>query len=298
MFGKIAALFGMKDKGLGVDELSRRLKMSAAELQAIPIAYEEFSIPKRSGGVRKILAPNLKLKAVQRRLLHQLFRKLKAFPLATGFERNHSIVTNAACHVGKAVIVKMDVKDFFPTTSTERVQQYFRKIGWNREATELLTKLCTHQGGLPQGAPTSPRLSNLVNYRLDVRLSKAAAALGASYTRYADDLTFSFAEDRPAAVRKLIHICQIVVREEGYSLHLRKKLHIRRCHQRQIVTGLVVNEKVSLSREKRRWLRAVEHHLKTGRPATLSLAQLSGWKALQSMIAVQGALARRFSQPS
>jgi retron-type reverse transcriptase len=127
-----------------------------------------------------------------------------------------------------------------------------------------------------------------VNYRLDVRLAALAAARGISYSRYADDMTFSAAGDTPR-VNDLITAVKIIVNDEGYVLHTAKKLRIARRGDRQVVTGLVVNEKVNLPRAKRRRLRAVEHHLKTGKPATLTAKQLDGWRALRSMIASQSA---------
>ncbi|MCH8042575.1 MAG: RNA-directed DNA polymerase [Planctomycetes bacterium] len=141
------------------------------------------------------------------------------------------------------------------------MQDYFRAIGWNRPAAKLLVKLCTWQGALPQGAPTSPRLSNLVNYRLDARLAGLAARHGATYTRYADDLTFSFAEDDRDSVGRVRCAARLILEEEGYRPHHRK-FQARRRHQRQQVTGLVVNRRVNLSRSTRRWLRAVEHRAK------------------------------------
>jgi hypothetical protein len=274
--------------------------MAAEELEAVEIAYVTFSIAKKSGGVRLIQAPAEALKAVQRRLLRRVLGKLRCHPAATGFERGQSIVENAQVHVGQAVVLRMDLKDFFSATQTSRVRRYFRKIGWNRPATRLLLRLCTFQGGLPQGAPTSPRLSNLVNYRVDARLTGLAArrrfrnprtggklearGLGATYTRYADDLTFSFPHDDPKLIRYVIRRTKEILRDEGYTLHLRKKLQIRRRHACQRITGLVVNDKVSLPRKTRRWLRAVEHRYATGRPASLSPVQLRGWQAFRAMV--------------
>ena len=274
-------------KGRSVEELAERLGVGVDELRAIPIRYRTFTIPKRSGGARKVCAPDEQLKRVQRRVLRRLLARLSCHPCAMGFERGRSIVTNAAPHAGQAVTVCMDLRDFFPSTSAHRVTGYFRRIGWNRAASGLLTRLCTHEGGLPQGAPTSPRLSNLVNQRLDRRLSGVARRYGASYTRYADDLAFSFGADDPEAIRGVIGLTKSVVRHEGYRLHQRRKLHIRRRCDRQVVTGLVVNEAVNLPRETRRWLRAVEHRAANGREATLSPAQLQGWRSLQHMVATQ-----------
>ncbi len=274
-------------KGLGVEELARRLGTSVEELRAVRPTYRQFAIPKRSGGTRKILAPDGELKTLQRHILRRLLDRLVCHTAVKGFERGQSIVTNAMTHTGQAVVVRMDLKKFFDSTSAERVGQYFRAIGWNREASKLLVRLCTSGGGLPQGAPTSPRLSNLVNGRLDARLASLAQRLDAIYTRYADDLTFSFATDDPAAIHAVIRLTKLIVDGEGYGLHQRRKLHIRRRHDCQLVTGLVVNERVNLPRQTRRWLRAVQHRLTSGRDATITPAQLSGWRALEAMIIKQ-----------
>jgi RNA-directed DNA polymerase len=274
--------------GHDIDELARRLGIDAGQLSATRPAYTEFTIPKRSGGTRRILAPSPDLKALQRQILRRLLDRLKVHSAATGFQKGHSIVTNAVFHAGRAVVVHMDIRDFFASTRAKRVTTYFKKIGWNREAANLLATLCCHDGGLPQGAPTSPRLSNLVNYRLDTRLTGVAATVGALYSRYADDMTFSFGQDNHQAVEGAIWTTKQVLADEGYKLHTHKKLHIRRRHQRQVVTGLVVNNRVDLPRETRRWLRAVEHHAATGQPTTLTPEQLSGWRALRQMIDSQG----------
>lgn len=271
-------------KGLGVEELARRLGLSPEELQAVQPAYREFTIPKRAGGSRRIAAPAPDLKQLQRRILQRLLSRLKAHQSATGFERGRSIVTNALVHARKPVVVRMDIKDFFGSTSAKRVEAYFRAVGWSGEAARLLTRLSTHEGSLPQGAPTSPRLSNLVNVRLDARLSALARKLGAAYTRYADDITFSFSAEDRSAIGAAIVTTKRVLADEGYALHQKRKLHIRRRHQQQLVTGLVVNDRPRLPRSTRRWLRAVEHHVAAGEEATLTAAQLAGWRALQSMV--------------
>jgi RNA-directed DNA polymerase len=317
-------------RGHDVDELARRLGVEAKQLRRFEPRYREFTVPKRSGGRRRILAPDNETKRLQRRLLRRLLARLSAHPAAMGFERKKSIVTNAKVHQGQAVVLRFDLKDFFPSTRAKRVKRYFRRIGWNRRATRVLLRLCTWEGGLPQGAPTSPRLSNLVNYRLDARLAGMAARLGGVYTRYADDMTVSFPEEDANVDESMVftdvsprtgdetefHLhapsdkiryfqvfVRRVVEESGYRLHRRKKLSIRRRHQCQMVTGLVVNDRVNLPRSTRRWLRAVEHRMRLAgqkwltssqppsyRPPkrpTLTPAQLEGWRALRSMIARQ-----------
>jgi retron-type reverse transcriptase len=298
--GFFKRIFGPKPGPLGVDELARRLGVSERELRAIEITYHRFEVPKRTGGTRTIQAPAAPLKAMQRRILHKLLRRLKSHPCATGFERGHSIVTNAQPHVGQELVLKLDIRDFFGSTTVQRVERYLYKIGWNADAAALLLRLCTHEEALPQGAPTSPRLSNLVNHRLDARLFALAQARGLAYSRYADDMTFSGPARAPAPatnpktlerkagdtyrVNDIIQKVKEIVAEEGYALHTDKKLRIARRHSRQLVTGLVVNQKVQLPRKTRRWLRAVEHRLaKTGR-STLTPQQLQGWRALQSMV--------------
>jgi len=291
-------------KGHSVEELARRLDMPLNELRAFQPNYREFEIPKRSGGTRRILAPDNSTKTLQRRILHRLLGRLRSHPAAHGFEKGRSIVTNAEAHVGQAVVVRMDLKDFFPATRAKRVRKYFRRIGWNRPAARLLTNLCTFEGGLPQGAPTSPRLCNLVNHRLDARLTGLAKRrrlwnfrtgqgaetreVGATYTRYADDMTFSFPTDTPGDIRYVIRVTRLIVGREGYELHLHKKLQIRRRHDLQQVTGLVVNKRVNLPRATRRWLRAVEHRLVVHGRSTLTPEQLAGWRAYREMVVHRG----------
>lgn len=268
----------------GVDELAGRLGMSAAELRAARSGYRRFSIPKRAGGRREILAPDAPTRALQRRILRRLLARLPVHEACHGFERGRSIVSNAAPHAARAVVLRLDVRDFFASTPTRRVRRLFRVVGWDRESAAILTRLTTFEGGLPQGAPTSPRLANLVNVRLDARLAGLSRARGARYTRYADDLTFSFERDDPEAVHDVIRAAKRFLRQEGYALHEGRKLRIRRPHQRQLVTGLVVNARPALPRSRRRWLRAVEHHLRVGRPATLTPEQLAGWHAYELML--------------
>ena len=292
-------------RGRDLAELSRRLGMTAIRVEQnyvgfaetaatdakIPLKYRWHRIPKRSGGTRLLHAPNPRLKKVQRQLLRRVFGRLKVHPAAHGFHRGRSIVTHARLHVGQAVVVRIDIEDFFPKTRGDRLNKYFRRIGWNRSAARILVKLCTKRLGsrigLPQGAPTSPILSNLVNYGLDARLNGLARKSGARYSRYADDMIFSFAQDDRRFIRGVIRRVRSILNEHGYRMHGRSKLRVLRRHQRQTVTGLVVNDKVQLPRKTRRWLRAVEHHLKTGGQASLTRDQLQGWRALEHMIATQ-----------
>ena len=267
-----------------LDELARRLDLRVEALRAVPPTYHTATVPKKRGGVRRLAIPNPRLKDTQRRILRRLLGALRTHYTATGFEPGLSIADNAAAHVGMAVVIKMDLIDFFPHTKAERVEAYFRRIGWTAEAAALLTRLTTHDNGLPQGAPTSPRLSNLVNHGMDAQIERWVARRRGVYTRYADDLTISFPKDYPRRIRGTIQHVRRVAQRHGYTVHTRGKLRVVRRHQQQRVTGLVVNDKVNLPRAKRRWLRAVEHRLRTTGRASLTAEQLAGWKALQAMV--------------
>ena len=273
---------------LDLNELARRLDKPIEDLQSFKPGYQSFRISKRAGGTREILAPNPETRDLQRRILRRLLGRLKSHPAAMGFERRRSIVDNARPHVGKAVVLRMDLKNFFPATDAKRVLKYFRQIGWDKKAAKLLIGLCAHKGGLAIGAPTSPKLSNVVNYGMDVRLAALATKHRAAYTRYADDMTFSFATDDREAIRMTIRLTKEIVRQLGYTLHQDRKLQIKRRHERQLVTGIVVNERLALPRETRRWLRAVEHAAANGRPTTLSPEQLAGWQSLRDMVSRDG----------
>ena len=140
LFSWIGRLFAT---GHGPDELARRLGMDEPELDLIVPHYRPFKIPKRSGGTRRILAPDREFKSFQRRVFYRVLGRLRSHPCALGFERGHSIATHARRHCGRPVVVRLDIQDFFPTTRASRVRAYFRYIGWNRHAAELLTRWCT-----------------------------------------------------------------------------------------------------------------------------------------------------------
>jgi retron-type reverse transcriptase len=277
-------ILSMLGFGRGVGELARRLGVTPAALRSFRCRYREVFIPKRRGGTRRLLVPDEATRSLQRRILHRLLGRLRAHPAAHAYERGRSVATNAAPHAGQAVVVKLDLVEFFPSTSPARIERYFRRIGWSRAAAALLTRLTTHDGGLPQGAPTSPRLSNLVNRQLDRLVDRFVGRRRGRYTRYADDLTVSFPEDWPRHVRGTILKIRQIAGSQGYRVHGKPKLGTYRRHQRQLVTGLVVNVRPDLPRKVRRRLRAIEHRLRTTGRATLTPEQLQGWKAYRAML--------------
>ncbi|TKC94613.1 reverse transcriptase family protein [Polyangium fumosum] len=227
--------------------------------------YVEFEIPKRTGGLRKISAPRVRLKGVQRAILREILAKLPVHPAAHGFIEERSTLTNATPHVGAAVVVHIDIEDFFPTVHYRRVLGFFLRH-YDEKVATTLAGLTTHRaklpdgtvvwpGALPQGAPTSPALANLVCRRLDARLDALARKTGATYTRYADDLTFSF-RDPPARLGRFLWWVNAILQQEGFAENVKKR-RIMRKGNRQRVTGLVVDQKPSIPREERRRFKAI-----------------------------------------
>jgi RNA-directed DNA polymerase len=270
--------------GRGIAALAKLLVVDAEALKQMPCTYREVLIPKRSGGQRRLLVPNRELKDLQRRILRCVLARWRPHPAATAYRRGKSIVDNARPHVGQAVVVKMDLVDFFTSCSAERIEYLFRLHGWNREAARLLARLTTSDGGLPQGAPTSPPLSNSFLVPFDIALDRHVRRYKGTYTRYADDITISFPKDYPRRVRGCIQKVRRLARWWGLRAHVGKKSLILRRHQQQRVTGLVVNERVNLPRRQRRLLRAIAHRQKLGAKATMSPAQIAGWRAYAAMI--------------
>lgn len=264
--------------------------------------HTRFTIPKRRGGVRTIDAPNDKLKTLQRRVQRRLLDSLPIHPAATGFVQGRSIVDNARPHVGRSVVINLDLADFFPTITVERVATAFRGLGWDAESAAILSRICTYEGRLPQGAPTSPAISNLVCRKLDERLAGLVKRCGGQYTRYADDITISLPglgrnkrlRPRPKTKprieaphypsRSLLTTIRNIVEQEGWKIQMKKKVRIQRPHQRQTATGLVVNCAVHLPRAVRRRIRAMQHRARLGRLDAAGLARLRGWEALMQMI--------------
>lgn len=248
-----------------------------------PIGYRQSHYvynwhPKRSGGVRLIESPKASLKAVQQQILREILQKLPCSPAAHGFVSQRSIRTNATPHVGSAVVVKFDLQNFYGTVSANRVIRLFRRAGYCREAAIWLAHLTTsrlpgnlpipekhryaqwdyRRRHLPQGAPTSPALANLVAYELDQRLAALGKSFGAVYTRYADDLTFSGDEHFAKSLHKFIPLVEQIICKERFRSN-RSKRQVLRSHQRQVVAGVVVNSKPNVSRRDFDRLKAILH---------------------------------------
>lgn len=212
--------------------------------------YKTFFIPKKRGGFRKIEAPNQELELRQRWIKDNILDKFKASFNAKGFKKNSSIVDNAKCHCGKRYVLNIDIKNFFPSITYSKIFKLFIYIGYNREVSHLLTQLCTnYKNVLPQGAPTSPTISNLVNIKLDKRLNSFAQTIGGTYTRYADDITIS-TESNPM---RYLETIKKIINDEGYTIN-NKKTRLQKSGMQQVVTGLIVNKKISVKKEIRKEL--------------------------------------------
>jgi RNA-directed DNA polymerase len=228
--------------------------------------YHYRWVPKRSGGLRLIEIPKDRLRRIQQKILRQILDLVPPHPAAHGFRRGHSCVTHAALHTGQRAVLRMDLKDFFPSIHAARIHALFEKLGYPATVAGALARMCvnrTPQGAmrgqswaerrslaaphLPQGSPCSPALANLCAYRLDIRLASLAQSLGANYSRYADDLVFSGpASVERAAERMHIQVCAIAL-EEGFRVNTRKT-RLMREGTRQQVTGVVVNRHPNIAR--------------------------------------------------
>lgn len=246
--------------------------------------YVQFAIPKKSGGNRRISAPMPRLKRVQEWILENLLQFVPLHRAAHGFRRGRSIVTNAAPHVGSDVVVNLDLEDFFPTITFRRIKGLFAKLGYSESVATVLALLCSEPQRtevkldgetffvsrgprcLPQGAPTSPAITNVICRGLDARLEGLARKLGFQYSRYADDITFSVSGEATEHVGRILRRTRHVVTDEGFRVHPRKTRVLRK-GRRQEVTGLTVNERVNVSRRELRRFRAVLFQIDRDGPA-------------------------------
>lgn len=221
--------------------------------------YHSWEVAKRNGKVRRLTSPCPELKRLQKAVLEQILYDVPAHPCAMGFVPHRSIIDNAKVHINDEIVISMDMKDFFPSIGIPRVFGVLKAIGLPPKAAGAITALCTWKNQLPQGAPTSPALSNIVAYRLDQKLSTFFKNQGWDYTRYADDITFSRMEQPSKSVNWIISIVRKIVEEEGFKIN-EEKTKVMRKGRRQWVTGLVVNEKPNVVRWKYKIIRAAVHN--------------------------------------
>jgi RNA-directed DNA polymerase len=287
--------------------------------------YRQFDVPKASGGTRTICAPRPALRAAQRAIREKVLGRLEATPQAQGFVRGRSTLTNARPHLRQDVVVKVDITDFFGSIGFKRVRGLFQGLGYSGMVSTLLALLCTEarrvqatidgvdhwvalgERALPQGAPTSPDLTNVIARRLDVRLAAWARKNGWAYTRYADDLTFSRRgglPPRPAKadgsasgspppggtpvaadpIPRLLGTVRAVLESEGFAVNPKKTVVARKGGQ-QRVTGIIVNDQPGIARVELRRFRAAVHRVgKAGFRDPAERSRMLGYASYVKMV--------------
>ncbi len=272
--------------------------------------YRRFEVPKKTGGVRLISAPMPRLKAAQTWILNHILKQVPVHDAAHGFRHHRSIASNARPHLGADVVVNMDLQDFFPTVTYPRVKGLFVSLGYSESVATVLTLLCSEPDieeieldgshffvavgprRLPQGSPASPALTNILCRNLDRRLAGLAESMGFTYTRYADDLTFSAGRDvaRTRLIGRLIRAVEDIVRHEGFAVHP-KKTRVMRRTKKQEVTGVTVNDKLGVDRATLRRFRATLYQVEKDGPqgkrwndSTNVLSSMHGYANFVAMI--------------
>lgn len=232
--------------------------------------YKYFKIPKKLGGSREILAPASALKIIQQKLNQVLQSVYKVRPSVHGFIPGRSIVTNSLLHVRKRYVLNIDLKDFFPTINFGRVRGLFMAPPYNRnpEVATILAQICCYRGSLPQGAPTSPIVSNMICSKLDSQMQKLAKVHRSTYSRYADDISIS--TSRPVFPKGLGYFSnetgeliigdelKTVITQNGFNINEQKN-RLQHYSKRQEVTGLTVNIFPNVKRQYVREIRGMLH---------------------------------------
>lgn len=307
-----------------VGDLARWLQISDEELdwfadlaawgsRSAPEALRHYRYrwkPKRDGGARLIESPKERLREIQHRILHELLNRVPVHAAAHGCVRGRSAITGASGHAGAAILIHLDLRDFFSSIPAARVHALFHTLGYSRAVSRYLTGLTTHCSHpailrttppgscltpeqrmqwprqtrmlltrhLPQGAPTSPALANLCAWRLDERIRGAAATCNGHYTRYVDDIAVSLPESSVPHARRVSLMLQTIIFEEGFEPHPRKT-RIMPQSQAQRLTGLVVNAHPNLPREEYDTLKAILTNCIRHGPSSQNRAQRTDFRA-------------------
>lgn len=223
--------------------------------------YSDFKLGKRSGGYRIISAPDATLLNIQKIIYKRILLSVNIHPASMGFRENISIAHNAKAHLGKGQVLKIDITDFFGSIKKYRIIKAFEKIGYPSNISKVLAELCTLGNKLPQGAATSPTLSNIITYDMDVKLISLAQKYNLTYTRYADDLTFSGVV---IPFEPVFSEISNIVGEERFVIQ-RKKTRLLTDKKRKIITGISVSsgEKLTIPKAKKREIRKNVHYILT-----------------------------------
>lgn len=258
--------------------------------------YRYYWKLKRHGKCRLIEAPKYRLRDLQRKLLYEILNQIPVHEAAHGFRKARSAASHAAPHVGKAVVLKMDLEDFFPSIAPARLVRILMHVGYAEDVAEILTSLsCNHvpsdvfaafphvdnwsqkrraqqlycRPHFPQGSPTSPAIANVCAFRLDARLAGLARSANAVYTRYADDLLFSGDEKFARSIDRFRTSVAVIAMEEGFTVNHHKTRVMKRS-VRQEAVGLVLNEKLNTRRDEFDRLKAILHRCMRRGPAAVN----------------------------
>jgi hypothetical protein len=304
--GELAEWLELQPKALDWFADLRGLERTVA---AGPLRHYRYHwLAKRAGGsARLIEAPKPRLKAIQRRVLHGILDQIPPHAVAHGFFRGRSTRSFVAPHVGQPLVLRTDLKDFFPSVPRSRVVAVFCAAGYPEEVSRYLAGLCTnlvppevwesfpqYQYGtigdrwrhddlhrrphLPQGAPTSPALANLCSYRLDCRLAGLARSFAAQYTRYADDLLFSGGAVLARSIRYFHAAVCAIAMDEGFQVNARKT-RIMRSGVRQHAAGLVLNQGPNIARDEFDRLKAILYNCVRQGPASQNRGGLPDFRS-------------------
>jgi RNA-directed DNA polymerase len=241
--------------------------------------YKTYTILKKSGKLRTISQPNKKLKGIQSWILVNILNKLNVSSSCKGFEKGSSTANNVEPHTGANAVLTIDLKDFFPSVTRNQIYSIFRTIGYNSAISTILTNICTFEGALPQGSPCSPKLANLSAWTLDVRVQGYVGKRGITYTRYADDLSFSALS--PSKIVRIIPMIKSIIRNENFEVNP-DKTRIAGLARAKKITGLIITDDTyGIGKIKYKELRAKIHHLTlaTEQTNTKLLFEVNGWLA-------------------
>ena len=239
--------------------------------------YKAYYIPKGAIGsadLRRIEAPNVNLKSIQRWILRNILEKVPISDLAHGFVKGRGIKTNARYHLDRQFILAIDIKDFFPSVTQDKVHDVFLRVTGENNIAFVYTGLCTFQGRLPQGGVTSPLLSNIVFYDIDEKIEDVCNRGNIAYSRYADDMTFSSNDFQ--ALKEIYKSVQGIIESAGYNLN-EDKTRYYTGKGRMLVTGIRLNSgRMKTGRYRKRTIRALIHHYFVRESDSVNLNKLLG----------------------
>lgn len=249
--------------------------------------YREFKIKKKKNKYREIQAPNDELKKEQKRILYSEINDIKVSKNAFGFVSKRNIYDNAKIHLGAKWILELDLKEFFDTVTREQVYNALMNNGLSEEKAEYISYVSTRKGFTPQGAPTSPHITNIVCKPMDKKIDKLCEEFDCTYTRYADDITISSKSENGFEVLQNIKPkLQSIIMKNGFKIN-GSKTHTLGKHRQQNVTGIVINETTTIPRKKVMQYRGILHNLEREVMAGKykSLMEIDNFQSIQGYLA-------------